>query len=236
MSDLGKIDLLAEQEKLSASQALLDDVMAKQKVHEDGGTAMITARNEIPTLRVELQGVQDELHHLRASHESESKKYEVKKMKWADHNTLLKRICFCDGHDTASASGEDGDFEDHEDLIRERFDMLLQQNTIKKLAFQMKQKQQDLDQISSRISERESVIATFERNESALTLALENYKASRKNDGLDSAQETVKSLTAEFESLKKNNVLLTEKIMHLTAEGQHQNSVNHNSISLWHLF
>ena len=227
MSDLDKIDLLAEQEKLSASQALLDVVMAKQKAHKDGGTAMITARNEIPTLRIELQGVQDELHHLRASHESKSKKYEVKKMKWADQNTLLKRICFCDGHDNASDSGEEGDFEDHEELIRERFDMLLQQNTMKKLAFKMKQKQQDFDQISSRISERESVIATFERNESALALALENYNASRKNDGLDSVQETIKSQAKEIGSMKKNTDLLTKKIMQLTTEVQDQRSANY---------
>tara|TARA_R110002060_G_scaffold49708_5_gene60647 strand:+ start:939 stop:1139 length:201 start_codon:yes stop_codon:yes gene_type:complete len=62
MSDLGKFDLLAEQEKLSASQALLNDVLANQKVHEDGRPAMITARNEVSTLKTKLQAVQDELH------------------------------------------------------------------------------------------------------------------------------------------------------------------------------
>ena len=73
-------------------------------------------------------------------------------MKWVEHNTLPKRICFCDGDDNASDSGEEDVFEDHEELIRERFGLLLQRNTIKKLAFQMKQKQQYLDRISSRIS------------------------------------------------------------------------------------
>lgn len=167
------------------------------------------------------------MHKVQASHESASKDHESKKMKWVEHNTMPKRICFCDGDDNASDSGEEDDFEDHEELIRERFDLLHQRNTTKKLAFQMKQKQQYLDRISSRISDRESAIATFVRNTSALTLALENNNASRESDRLASAQETIKSHAKEIDSMKKNTDLLTKKIMHLTTEVQDQISAHH---------
>ncbi|PVH78789.1 hypothetical protein DL98DRAFT_633786 [Cadophora sp. DSE1049] len=226
MADLDNIDLQAELEKCTALLALINDARAKEKVHKAGEQSMLNARNEIFALNIKLQAIQDELNKLRARHGSESNDHTIKKTKWQEKNVRMERIAFRGGGDTGSDSGEESDLDERAKLMQENLNLLLQQRSIKELSVQMKQKQHDIDRISSKISDRESVISTLEPNAAAFALAVEKVNASRRNDELASAQETIKSQATEIESLKKSTDLHIKKNMQLTAEVEDQNSLN----------